>query len=102
MCGVREQVLAAANNPQGSGWLKIVPTIHSRHAPWEGRATEHTNEDTNGPDLLPKNAPLWSHTIIAERHTVHVWRERTKGTVAWYGSEVRTVREYKTHPKVIL
>jgi hypothetical protein len=60
MCGVREHVLAAANNPQGSGWLKIVLTIHSRHAPWEGRATEHTNEDTNGPDLLPKNAPVRS------------------------------------------
>jgi hypothetical protein len=31
-----------------------------------------------------------------------VWREMRKGAVAWYGSEVRAVREYKTHPKVIL
>ena len=100
MCGVREHVLAAANNPQGNGWLKIVPTIHSRLAPWEGRATEHTNEDTNGPDLLPKNAPLW---YCREAHSVKgMCGERRKGTVAWYGSEVRTVREYKTHPKVIL
>jgi hypothetical protein len=66
MCGVREHVLAATNNPRGSGWLKIFPTIHSRHAPWEGRATEHTNEDTNRSDLPPKNA-LYGRT---ERQSV--------------------------------